>query len=293
MTVGSAAAEIDFHGQRCIQISLPQGDRAIISLYGAQVLSWQTANGREHFYLSPAAVMNSSSAIRGGVPLCFPQFNRRWLAGRELPKHGFARNQVWTVGTIEQSNGTAQACFELRDSDSTRAVWPHVFKATLTAHLNPESLRVTFEVANLGAVPWPFALALHSYLAVPDVRLATVAGLAGHSYWDGVKNLKLPAQRDIQHAGLLSFQGETDRVYEHVNGPLELAHGAGRLRITQSDSLPDAVVWNPGLELCATLADMPADGWENMVCIEAARINNPGVLAAGQTWTGWQQLEAL
>lgn len=293
MTAGSAAAEFDFHGQRCIQIDLPQGDRAIISLYGAQVLSWQTAEGREHFYLSPKAVMNGSSAIRGGVPVCFPQFNQRWLAGRQLPKHGFARNQTWTVTTVNQSIGAAQAHFELSESDSTRAVWPHAFKANLIVDLKPQYLRVTFEVANLGSVPWPFALALHSYLAVADVRLTTVAGLAGLSYWDGVKNLEQPRHRDIQPADLLSFRGETDRVYENVNAPLELAHGSERLRVTQSRSLPDAVVWNPGAKLCATLADMPANGWEKMVCIEAARINTPEVLGAGQSWTGWQQLEAL
>ena len=293
MTAGSAADEFDFHGQRCIQIGLPQGDRVIMSLYGAQVLSWQTADGREHFYLSPKAVMNGSHAIRGGVPVCFPQFNRRWLAGRELPKHGFARNQTWTVGTVEQSNGAVQARFELSDSESTHAIWPYAFKANLIVDLKSNYLRVTFEVANLDSVSWPFALALHSYLAVSDVRLATVAGLAGGRYWDSVKNLKQRPHRDIQPAGLLSFQGETDRVYENVISPLELTYGSGRLRITQSASLPDAVVWNPGAELCATLPDMPANGWEKMVCIEAARINSPDVLAAGQSWTGWQQLDAF
>ena len=293
MTAGSAAAEFDFHDQRCIQISLPQGSRAIISLYGAQVLSWQTADGREYFYLSPKAVMNGSSAIRGGVPVCFPQFNQRWLAGRQLPKHGFARNQTWTVTSVEQSNEAVQARFQLSDSDSTLAVWPHAFKANLIVDLKPDYLRITFEVANLGSVPWPFALALHSYLAVADVRLITVAGLAGRRYWDGVKNLNQPAHRDIQLAGLLAFQGETDRVYENVSGPLELAYDSGRLLITQSASLPDAVVWNPGAELCATLPNMPINGWEKMVCIEAARINSPELLAPGQPWSGWQQFEAF
>lgn len=293
MIAASAATEFDFQGQRCIQIDLPQGDRAIISLYGAQVLSWQTPDGKEHFYLSTKSVKDGSSAIRGGVPVCFPQFNRRTLAGLELPKHGFLRNQIWSVGSVQRSNLQVQARFEVADSDSTRAIWPHRFQAALIIHLTPGCLRITFEVANPGPASWPFALALHSYLAVADVADTTITGLAGHSFWDGVKNLERPALKEVQPADPLAFNGETDRIYENINGPLELAYGTGRLRITQSATLPDTVVWNPGAELCALLKDMPPNGWKNMVCVEAACINKPQLLTAGEFWTGWQQLEVV
>ena len=297
MTAADAATEFDFQGQRCVQIDLPQGDRAVISLYGAQVLSWQTPDGHERFYLSPRAIMDGSSAIRGGVPVCFPQFNQRILAGLDsrvgldLPKHGFVRNQIWSVGSVQQSSLQAQARFELADNESTRAIWPHRFNAALTVHLTPGCLRITIEVANPGPVPWPFAVALHSYFAVADIALTTVSGLAGHNFWDGVKNPERPALRDVQPAGLLTFDGETDRVYENVNEPLELVSGTARLRITQSATLPEAVVWNPGARLCATLKDLPSNGWKSMVCVEAACINTPQLLMTGETWTGWQQLE--
>ena len=45
-----------------------------------------------------------------------------------------------------------------------------------------------------------------------------------------------------------------------------------------------------GAALCAKLADMPADGWQHMVCVEAAQIDAPVPLAPGATWTGWQHL---
>jgi glucose-6-phosphate 1-epimerase len=67
--------------------SLPQGDSVFVAEQGAQVLSWQ-AGGRERLYLSPTSACDGTMAIRGGIPVCFPQFNQRGT----LPKHAFARS---------------------------------------------------------------------------------------------------------------------------------------------------------------------------------------------------------
>ena len=41
-------------------------------------LMWQrAADGVERLYLSPQTSRDGSTAIRGGVPVCFPQFNMR------------------------------------------------------------------------------------------------------------------------------------------------------------------------------------------------------------------------
>lgn len=292
MTAGASATTIDFHGQRCVEISLPQGDRAVISLFGAQVLSWRTADGTERFFLSPKAVMDGSAPIRGGVPICFPQFNQRALSGRGVPRHGFVREQVWSAGQGQRSGALAEVTLSLASSPETLAIWPHSFSANLTLRLEPNTLRTTFGVRNISDLAWPFAFALHSYLAVDDIAATKVHGLGGRTFWDGVKNLREPHLRAVQHEGPLDFNGETDRVYEGIHAPIELDHAGTRLRITQSESLPDAVVWNPAAKLCATLEDMPSDGWKRMVCLEAARINVPQVLSAGQSWSGWQQFEA-
>ena len=53
------------------------------------------------------------------------------------------------------------------------------------------------------------------------------------------------------------------------------------------------VVWNPGAQRCASLSDMPAGGFEHMLCVEAAQIE-PGVqLAPGTNWHGWQRLAVV
>ena len=66
------------------------GDVATVALDRGHVLSW-TCAGKERLFLSAKAEVQAGegalAAIRGGIPLCWPQF-----AGRgPLPKHGFAR----------------------------------------------------------------------------------------------------------------------------------------------------------------------------------------------------------
>jgi glucose-6-phosphate 1-epimerase len=131
---------------------------------------------------------------------------------------------------------------------------------------------------------------LHTYLRVPHVSQVALHGLQGHTYWDAVQHLHQPAQRLQETSAALRFDGETDRVYEAVQTALTLAGPSGQLSIAQSPSMSEVVVWNPAAERCASLGDMPADGWAQMLCVEAACINTPVVLAPGQAWSGWQEL---
>lgn len=56
------------------------------------MLSW-TPSTEERLHLSPAACLDGTHPIRGGIPVVFPQFGL-WGLGR---KHGFARNLRWIV----------------------------------------------------------------------------------------------------------------------------------------------------------------------------------------------------
>lgn len=293
MSGAIAAANCVFQGQPCVEILLPGGDRALVSLFGAQVLSWVTADGTERMYLSPRARFDGVRAIRGGTPLCFPQFNQRALGGLLLPKHGFVRNQAWRVSAVQEHARWAETTLELISNPQTRAIWPHAFAATCTVTLEPDNLKVTFEVTNTDDLQWSFALALHTYLQVDDLSRCEVLGLQGLDYWDGVRHLAQPTVSTTQTERALRFVSETDRVYTKVKVPLLVRDGSGSLRIEQSPSLPDAVVWNPGAALCATLQDMPADGFNSMLCVEAARINTPQVLMPGESWSGWQSLRVM
>lgn len=227
------------------------------------------------------------------MPLCFPQFNQRALGDVALPKHGIARTATWALApNTPPESELAQVRFILRSDAATRALWPADFTACFTAVLAPGGLRLMFEVTNTGSVAWPFALALHTYLKVDDIAGTRLDGLEGLSFWNGVRHLQQPQARQ-QQVGALTFRAETDRIYEGVHAPLTVSHAGGRVAVTQSSCLPEAVVWNPGARLCAVLDDMPDEGYRHMLCVEAARIHVPVVLRPGQSWSGWQDLRVM
>jgi glucose-6-phosphate 1-epimerase len=261
---------------------------ASITEHGAHLLSWQTSDGQEQLYLSPRAVMDGRAAIRGGVPVCFPQFNMRVLGQSALPKHGFVRNTAWTVVAREPE----LIRLELVSNQAILALWPYAFRAGLEVRLAQDSLCISMDVVNTGLEAFSFAVALHTYLHVSDIHATTLLGLEDCAYWDAVKNASKPQTR-CREAVPLQFGLETDRVYANAPRQLQLADGGRVRRITHSDSLPDTVVWNPGEVLCAQLADMPAQGWQQMLCVEAACIERPVRLLPNQSWQGWQRLERL
>ncbi|SFF10301.1 glucose-6-phosphate 1-epimerase [Paracidovorax wautersii] len=281
------ASSFLFHGQPAWQMALPGGDRVVVAAQGAQVLSWTTADGTERLFLSPRSVFDGHTAIRGGVPVCFPQFNQRG----PLPKHGFARNLPWQLsGSGEAADGQGRFLrLSLADSEATRRWWPdQSFAAELAVTLRPGALRVELSAHNPGTTAWDFTAALHTYLRVDDIATVRLDGLDGCARWDAVADV-----HGVQH-GPVSFEGEYDSVFAAAPAPLQVQPAAGgRLSIAQGAEWDNTVVWNPGATRCAALADMPADGYRHMLCVEAACIDRPVAMAPGARWSGWQQLQVL
>jgi glucose-6-phosphate 1-epimerase len=273
------AAEERFAGQPCLRLQWGPQDSVLVALHGAHVLSW-IAGGRERLYLSPTAVFDGKSAIRGGVPVCFPQFNERG----PLPKHGFARNLAWTPGraSSDESNGDARLGLQLASGPATQAAWPGGFEFNLHLTLGPNRLQMELVARNTGTTPWSFTGALHTYLRVQHISAVQLDGLEGQPCWDALADTR------NAHAGAVRFDGEFDRVFRAAPGPLVMREGASALQITQSESFADTVVWNPGP--AKQLADLPAGGYAHMLCVEAAQVEQPLTLAPGASWSGWQRL---
>ena len=268
----------------CQRLTLPCGDTVLVALQGAHVLSW-VSQGRERLFLSPNNLWDGHSAIRGGVPVCFPQFNQRGT----LPKHGFARNMNWTAGEAVINGDAAHIDFTLSAHADTLAMWPHAFVAQLRVALVPGQLTLTLTVRNTDTdQDLQFTGALHTYLAVDDIDLTELRGLGGSPEWDAVVDVHGVADE------VLYFDGEFDRVYTRgtrtAGQTLQLQDGTTTLQIEQSPSWAESVVWNPGEHKCATLVDMPPHGFARMLCVEAAQVLEPISIPAGGQWLGWQRL---
>ena len=261
------------------------GAWAEVHLNGAHVTSWRPASdGAERLFLSARSEFREGRAIRGGIPVIFPQF----AAEGPLPRHGFARTSLWThADRAQESDEEVVSSFELTDSPKTRAIWPASFRATLTVRVGGERLAVEFAVENTGAAPFAFTAALHTYLRVESVREAELAGLHGGRYRESAAPHVLRFDNDER----LRVSGEIDRVYVGAPPRLTLRETRRELHLITAQ-FPDVVVWNPGPEKAKALSDMEPGGDGRMLCIEAAAVQEPIALDPERRWAASQTLLA-
>jgi glucose-6-phosphate 1-epimerase len=268
-----------------VEIVAADGARADAYPHGAHVTSWRPASGEERLFLSEKAVFEPGVAIRGGVPVIFPQF----ASLGPLPKHGFARIVDWEIVRAGRAtSGRGEATFNLTSSPRTRAWWAHDFEATIVVTIGGMSITVALSVLNTDAAAFSFTAALHTYLLVDDVREVAISGLEGAPYRDAAGG-NVDATQSVAE---LRPSGELDRIYFDLQRPIDVRDRTRRTRLSMT-GFRDAVIWNPGDKLAATLADLWPEGWIRMLCVEAAVIGAPVSLAPGERWTGQQTITAV
>ena len=252
-----------------------------VYLAGAHVTAWTPAGSDPVLWMSGASTFVEGEAIRGGVPICFPWFGPGREPGLAPPAHGFARLARWRLREAADEDGTVTLTFGLTHDDvaalpAARA-WPHAFTATYTVTFGVE-LVLALRVENTGDEEFSFEEALHTYLAVADVRAAAVQGLDGARYLD--KTLAADGPLVVQ-TGDLTFAGETDRVYGS-EGTVVVVDAHRSIGITKEGSA-DTVVWNPWADKAAAMADFGDDEWPGMVCVETANVLDTAIrLAVGE-----------
>jgi glucose-6-phosphate 1-epimerase len=258
------------------------GASAEVHLHGAHVTSWRPAlSGDERLFLSARSGFHGTAAIRGGIPVIFPQF----ASEGPLPKHGFARTSVWTLAEEKRElDGSAIAVFALSSSGHTQTIWPASFLATLAVRLHGSTLRVELDVQNTGAETFAFTAALHTYLRVHDVQQTELAGLNGTRYRESAK----PGVFKVDDDDVLRIVGEVDRVYVDAPRRLVMREPDRELAI-EAAGFRDVVVWNPGAR-ATELKDMEPQGELRMLCVEAGAVQHPIRLHADDRWVGSQTL---
>lgn len=265
-----------------IRVVAADGACAELLEHGAHLCSWHPAGGGEQLFLSTKSEFSEGAAIRGGVPIVFPQFSGLGV----LPKHGFARNAQWkllSAGQTEQ--GAGQAVFELQENIARLMIWPHVFRAEYRVTLAGDTLQLDFSVSNTGDTAFQFTTALHTYFRVQDIAETQIHGLGSLSYRDTVTGQNACQQNE----DILKIAGELDRIYADVRQPIVIKQAQQEVVVTQAGFV-DAVVWNPGAEKSAQLVDMEEDGYQRYVCVEAAAIMQPILLEPGRQWQGMQRM---
>lgn len=259
------------------------GARAEIFPHGAHLTSWIPANGEEQLFLSGSSEFAPDVAIRGGVPIIFPQFSGMG----SLPKHGFARTAEWNlIRSGQDEHGVAQAVFELQENIARLLIWPHVFRAEYTVTLSGQQLRLDLTIHNCGDTSFSFTTALHTYFRLHDLAQTEVCGLQNLHFRDTVRN-NAPGQQSEER---LLITEEIDRIYADIAAPVVIEQRHQRTHITQT-GFKDAVVWNPGAEKNAGMADLEPEGYQRMLCVEAAHIFQAISLAPGRSWSGSQSIE--
>jgi glucose-6-phosphate 1-epimerase len=276
-----------FHGLPAVRLSARNGANATITLHGGHVVSWRSAAGVEQLYLSPNARFEPGQAIRGGVPVVFPQFNTRGV----LPRHGFVRTCRWAVqedaSAADTAPETCSVTLVLQSHKVIKALWPHAFGCSLTVALQEDKLLLTLAISNLGAEPFAFQAALHTYLAVGAIDSVRLDGLDACDFEDCTEAGR---NQTVRHSALQPYQA-IDRIYFNAPPKLQLQSALG-CTLLQHSGFSDVVVWNPGGAADACPPDLPKDGFRQFLCVEAACIGQPVELAPAQVWRGTQELSA-
>jgi len=261
-------------GLPCLHVTAPAAE-ARIYLHGAHVTHHRPAGQAPVLFLSARSRFAAGTAIRGGVPIVFPWFGPR-AGDPRAPDHGFARISEWSVQSVARAGDGVVVVLTLEPTDATRALWPSDFRLTYRIDVDT-ALRLSLEVENRSGAPFTFEEALHTYLAVGDVREATVEGLGGARYvdkTDGMRRTALPP-------GPFRPTAETDRVFVGARDRCTVIDPVlGRRLVVDKHGSATTVVWNPWTDKAARMADLGADQWTSMLCVEAANAMDDAVTLA-------------
>ncbi|BGP21716.1 hypothetical protein JCM10295v2_000591 [Rhodotorula toruloides] len=266
-----------------------------VALKGATVISY-VHDGRERLFVSSKSDIRTSdsTAIRGGVPLCWPVFGPP-PAGNELysklKQHGFARTNVWEVADQQDSKDGVKVVFKLSPTEAIKSVFKLSFALIYTVDLRPYSLRLTLHVANPSnaVAALPFQTALHTYFRLPQGVTppdVSVDGLENLAYNDKVSGEQKVTERR-KEVVIDGPNGEIDRVYFRAPNELVMRFKGQTetVKVTKS-GFADAVVWNPGPKKGSTIADMEEGGYDRYVCLEGCQVEPFVYLDPGKDWTG-------
>lgn len=257
---------------------------AVIALQGAHLLEFKTTDGDPLLWLSPHCDFTPGVALRGGVPLCLPWFGVNQTDATK-PKHGFARNNYWSLGDAHLlSDGSVELEF-LFLSDANN-LFPYDFSAELRMTLG-KSAKLELTINNTDTEDFDCSWAMHNYHRVSNLADVRVLGLADRDYFD---NFEQYAKKN--QIGDVAFNAPVDRVYPAIENPVVIK-GSPSIEITHHNC-PSVVTWNPGAEAAAGIKDIGAGNEQFYICVErGAVLVEKWHLPAGTSQSAWMEFKQI
>jgi len=233
---------------------------AKIALQGAHIFDF-TPLGHDNFlWLSPISEFKEQTAIRGGIPICWPSFGNN---NPNLSQHGFARTSLFELISSEDIDAhTTQVIFKLRDTQASRELWNYSFKLEVIFRLS-DTLSIELKTTNRDTKSFTITQALHTYFNISDIYHVEISGVDKKPCFDAL------TQKTEPFFGNITFNQEFDRVFQNLHDNLLLKDKNRTLEI-QSSGSSSAVIWNPWIDKCAKMSAMQAEAYKEFVCIESA-----------------------
>lgn len=283
------------HGCAGVQFSignanLPQailtnakGENVLISFYGGQVLRWIDTKARSVLYLSENAVFQEGKSIRGGIPIVFPWFGENKSVGMQ---HGFAQNVLWEFNDCSSAmEEVPWLKLRLKDTSSTRALWPHSFTLDVTYKL-ADSFEILIYIKNTGDSQFTAQCVLHNYFVTGSINNVQIRGLEKCRFTDKALGGLDGGQSTSKP---LKFSGLTERIYTDVKDTL-LILGIGGYGLSLESTMPDRVAWNPGKIAGDKITDLPPLAYDKFVCVESGVISDGITIGSKSSWTSSQKI---
>jgi D-hexose-6-phosphate mutarotase len=273
------------------KVVLTTANGAVCEVYtfGATVTKFMTADKTDLIWLSGTAKLDGTKAIRGGIPLVFPQFG---APIKEMAQHGFARNNHWTIIKEADGSDAVSISFALDNTKATHEAWPSPYQLIFEVSVQDSKLTTSLTVINPGDA-FKFQTLQHTYLNVGDISKTVVKGLQNQRFYD--KASADPGVLKFHASGEATISEFTDRVFVNVNGlgdkAIEVTCPNGTIVVKgfatfgdgSSGNLPsDTVVWNPWAEKAKGMGDFDDDGYNSMLCIEPGLVADFHELPKGQ-----------
>ncbi|MCG7495857.1 D-hexose-6-phosphate mutarotase [Vibrio sp. Of7-15] len=256
-TLSNTITICEHNGIKIIRI-IHDTAEAGISLHGGHLIWFKPQNQEDVIWLSEDAIFDSTKAIRGGIPICWP-----WFGRIAAPAHGFARTSNWTLAEHRENDHGVMVSLNLTDSEETLAIWPHKFSAKLNFEIGAE-LKITLDVTNTDSSAWTCSGALHTYLNIAEITDSVITGM-GTEYIDGLNDGQITAGGKE-----LKISDAVDRVYTQPETDQVITDPKhNRSLVVTNQGHNAAVIWNPWQDGAKGMADMNDNGYKTMLCVES------------------------